>query len=127
MTIIRVSPFTGETITKDIPVTEEEMSKFNAGESLEVAFPSISFEDREFIARGITQEDWDRAYSQGAYELCRARVKIKHHHLEKKLRYTKNFYIRLIYSFPYATTTEFAKWCLTQTHGLMLIDGEMVN
>lgn len=68
MTIIRISPFTGNPISKEIDVTEEEMAKFNAGENLETAFPNISFEDREFIARGITQEDWDRAYNQCAYE-----------------------------------------------------------
>ncbi len=64
MQIIRVSPFTGKIISKDIDITIKQLAEFNAGVPAETAFPGLSFDDVEFISKGITKEEWDRAYNQ---------------------------------------------------------------
>lgn len=57
MLITRKHPFTGQTFTKDLPVTEEEIDRWNKGELIENVWPHLSADDREYILTGIC--DWD--------------------------------------------------------------------
>ncbi len=64
MKITRTSPHTGVTQTRDLPVTEEQFARYNAGEMIQVAFPHLSAGDREFIRTGYTDEDWDDMFPE---------------------------------------------------------------
>ena len=67
MMITRTSPFTGITRTKDIPVTEEQFARWQAGfERIQDAMPYLSASDREFIMTGITDEEWDQEFGEDA-------------------------------------------------------------
>ena len=64
MEITRKSAFTGITRTIDLPITEEQMVSFNKGELIQVAFPQLTADQREFILTGVTSEEWDDMYNQ---------------------------------------------------------------
>jgi hypothetical protein len=63
MRIIRTSPFSGKTVIREIPVTEEQINAWQNGELIQNAMPNISAEDREFIKTGITDEEWEEAFA----------------------------------------------------------------
>jgi hypothetical protein len=54
---------TGEVRTLDLPVTEEQITAYLAGELLQNAFPHLSAGEREFIKTGITDEEWDELFA----------------------------------------------------------------
>lgn len=56
MKFTRVSIVSGIERTRDLPVTEEQMKKFNEGALIQECFPQLSNEDREFLITGMTQE-----------------------------------------------------------------------
>lgn len=62
--ITRVSPFSGKTNSKEIPVTEQQLANWEAGELIQNAMPNISADDREFIKTGITAEEWEEAFGK---------------------------------------------------------------
>lgn len=57
MNITRQHPFTGRITTKDLPITQDELNRWEAGEMVQNVWPNLSADDREFIISGIT--DWD--------------------------------------------------------------------
>lgn len=57
MTITRKHPFTGQTYSKDLTITEEELDRWNKGELIQNVWPHLSSDDREYILTGIC--DWD--------------------------------------------------------------------
>ena len=62
MEITRTSPFSGIVNTREIPVTQEQLDRWNAGELIQHAMPNISADDREFILTGITPEEWSAIF-----------------------------------------------------------------
>ncbi len=59
MQISKVSPLTGKTNTMDIPVTEEQLSRWQRREGLiQNIMPELTAEQREFLMSGYTPEDW---------------------------------------------------------------------
>ena len=63
MLITRTSPFTGKTVTKDLPITEDQYDDWQNGTLIQRAFPHLSPGDREFIKTGITEQEWDRLFN----------------------------------------------------------------
>ncbi len=63
MNITRKSQISGITRTLDLPVTEEQLANYHAGELLQNAFPNLSPADREFIKSGITDEEWQELFA----------------------------------------------------------------
>lgn len=59
MQITRKSPITGDTHTREIDVTEEQLLAWQEGELIQNAMPDLSADDREFILTGITPEEWN--------------------------------------------------------------------
>lgn len=59
MLITRTSMLTGKVHTLDIPVTIEQLDKWERGELIQRAMPNLSDDDREFIMSGITQDEWE--------------------------------------------------------------------
>ena len=63
MLITRKSPFTGKVHTLDIPVTEEQLQRWENGALIQNAMPNLTPDQREFIMTGITAEEWDNAFA----------------------------------------------------------------
>jgi hypothetical protein len=62
MKVTRTSPFSGKENTKELPITEQQLSAWEGGMLAQDAFPNLSADDREFIMTGITSEEWDMAF-----------------------------------------------------------------
>ena len=63
MQIIRTSPFSGNTNSMEIEVTQEQLSSWENGTLIQNAMPNLSADEREFIKTGITPEEWDSAFN----------------------------------------------------------------
>ena len=60
MLITKQSQFTGKTYTREIDITPEEYDRYLAiGGHVQIVFPQLSAEDREFLHTGCTPEEWD--------------------------------------------------------------------
>lgn len=59
MQITRTSMLTNVNRTLDIDVTNEQLSRWENGELIQLAMPHLSSSDREFIMTGIVDEEWD--------------------------------------------------------------------
>ena len=64
MLITRKSMFTGKVHTLDIPVTKEQIDKWQSGVMIQHAMPNISAELREFIKTGVTPEEWKETFGE---------------------------------------------------------------
>jgi len=59
MLIKRTSVLTGVQREKDLPITQEELDRWNNGELIQNVFGHLSEDDREFLMTGITPEEWE--------------------------------------------------------------------
>ena len=64
MLITRTNPFTGEVLSREIPVTEAQMKLWEDGVLIQNAMPNLSADDREFILTGITTEQWKEMFPE---------------------------------------------------------------
>lgn len=64
MEITRTSQLSGIERTLDIPVTQEQLDKWNAGEHIQRVMPNLTAGQREFLMTGITNEEWDEAFKE---------------------------------------------------------------
>lgn len=64
MIIRRSCPVTGEWKEMDLPVTEEQMHRYNSGELAQRVFPHLSADEREFIISGATADIWDEMFPE---------------------------------------------------------------
>jgi hypothetical protein len=62
MQVTRRSPFTGITRTLDLNITEAQVEAYANGALLQVAFPTLNADEREFYKTGITGEEWDQMF-----------------------------------------------------------------
>lgn len=53
----------GKERTLDLPVTEEQLARLQAGELIQNAMPHLTAGEREFIKTGITDEEWDAEFA----------------------------------------------------------------
>ena len=65
MLITRTSPFTGQEHTLDLPITEEQLEKWQGGVLIQNAMPHLTADEREFLMTGITAEEWNHAFGEG--------------------------------------------------------------
>jgi hypothetical protein len=69
MLITRVSPVSGQTNERDIPVTQEQLDNYYLNNYLaQLAFPNLSADEREFIKTGITSEEWDNLFGEDCFD-----------------------------------------------------------
>lgn len=59
MRIARRSPFTGVEHVMDLPLTEREFIRINAGEAVQAVVPHLPADQREFLISGITPTEWE--------------------------------------------------------------------
>jgi hypothetical protein len=64
MIIKRISAFTGKTHTMDLPITHEQLARWQSGELIQRVFPHLSVDEREFLMTGITKEEWDKVFKK---------------------------------------------------------------
>ena len=64
MQITRTSPVSGITRSLEIPCTEEQMAAYKDGALIQIAFPDLTADQREFILTGITEEEWDELFKE---------------------------------------------------------------
>ena len=57
MLITRQHPFTGQLNTKDLPITQDELNRWQSGELIQNVWPNLSADDREFLMTGIINFD----------------------------------------------------------------------
>lgn len=59
MKIYRIHPFTRQGHVMEIPVTEEQLRRWEAGELIQNAMPSLTPGQREFIKTGLLESDFE--------------------------------------------------------------------
>lgn len=68
MQITKTSGFTGVKRTMELDCTDEQIAAWRGGVLLQNAFPNLNAAEREFLATGVTQEEWDAALGTEAGE-----------------------------------------------------------
>lgn len=68
MKIARKSLLSGEINILDLPVTQQQLDRFEnrraTGEYVQTIFKELSPADREFILNGITAAEWAKTYGE---------------------------------------------------------------
>ena len=59
MLITKQSVMTGEKNTMLLPVTNEQIDRWQSGELIQNVFPHQTPSEREFLISGVTPEEWD--------------------------------------------------------------------
>lgn len=62
MKITRKNPISGETVTREIDVSQAQLDAWNSGELIQRAMPDLNEDDREFILTGILPHQWDELF-----------------------------------------------------------------
>jgi hypothetical protein len=64
MIITNKSKVSGKVRSMDLPVTEEQMTRYNSGRfTIQDCFPNLTPDQREFIKTGITAEEWEEVFN----------------------------------------------------------------
>lgn len=77
MKVMRRSPLTKITETRDLPITPEQIARYNEGALIQDAFSNLTPGEREFLKTGYTEDDWRAMFSEDAsresfvFEACR--------------------------------------------------------
>ena len=64
MQITRKSTITGLTHEMNLPITQQELDRWQGGELIQDVFPNLSDDQREFLKTGITAEEWEEAFGE---------------------------------------------------------------
>ena len=59
MKITKRSPLTGKEHTMDLPITQEQLDRWEAGELVQQVFDDLSDSQREFLISGIYEDEWN--------------------------------------------------------------------
>ena len=62
MKITKQSVYTGVTRTLDLPITSEEIARWENGEMIQAVWPNLTDNERLFLLDGATQEEWDAIF-----------------------------------------------------------------
>lgn len=64
MLVKKISPFTGQVASMEIPCTEEQMQRWQSGELIQNAMPNLTPGQREFLISGITPDEWKKMFGE---------------------------------------------------------------
>lgn len=64
MLIKRRSPITGEWRSKDLPVSQQQIDRWQNGELIQNVMPYLSDDDREYIMTGLLPDEWEQLWSK---------------------------------------------------------------
>lgn len=59
MVISKVSVLTGVRHEMDLPITHEQIRRWQSGVMAQDAFPHLDDDQREFLISGATKEEWE--------------------------------------------------------------------
>lgn len=62
MQVTRTSMFTGKVHTMDLPITQEQIDRWQGGELVQNVFPDLTPDQREFLMTGVTAEEWAETF-----------------------------------------------------------------
>jgi hypothetical protein len=63
MLVTRTSAYSGKTTSLDLPISEEDLQKWERGEVLiQDIFSHLTPDQREFLMTGMTSEEWDALF-----------------------------------------------------------------
>jgi len=48
----------------DLPITQEEIDRWQGGEMIQVVWPDLTDNERLFLIDGATQEEWDAQWPE---------------------------------------------------------------
>lgn len=66
MRIVRTSALTNRLHIRELPVTEQEIARWQSGELAQNVWPHLTAEQREFIMTGVTPSEWETAFGPNA-------------------------------------------------------------
>lgn len=66
MRITKTSVYTGITRTRELPITTEEIRRWQSGELIQNVWPDLSDTQRLFLIDGATQQEWDSLWPDSA-------------------------------------------------------------
>lgn len=61
--VINTSILTGKEHAMLLPVTQEQIDRWQGGELVQDVFPHLDDSQREFLVNGITPEEWGKAFN----------------------------------------------------------------
>ena len=64
MIVSKKSMVSGIVHSMDLPVTEEQLKRWEAGELIQDVFPHLSADEREFMTTGIVGDEWNALYPE---------------------------------------------------------------
>jgi len=59
MLITRTSAFSGKENTMDLDITYDHIARWDRGELIQNVMPHLTADEREFLMKGTTPEEWD--------------------------------------------------------------------
>lgn len=63
MIVKRKSILDGKVYEMDLPITPEDLARYDAGEGhVQNIFPNLNADQMEFIMSGITREEWNETF-----------------------------------------------------------------
>ena len=66
MIITRISMFSGKMHSWDLPVTQEQIDRWQRGCLIQNAMPHLTVGQREFFMTGVTPDEWNEAFGEDA-------------------------------------------------------------
>jgi hypothetical protein len=66
--IVRKSILTGITRELDLPITLEQLKRWQEGELIQNVMPELTPSQREFIINGTTDEEWNEIFPELSVE-----------------------------------------------------------
>jgi hypothetical protein len=64
MQITKRSMLTDQEHTQEIDISQDQLSRWMAGELIQNVCPHLSDDDREFLINGITKEEWEQLFGK---------------------------------------------------------------
>jgi len=64
MLIEKQSLFSGKTHIMDLPVTQEQIARWEEGAFIQDVMPELSDSEREFLISGMTDEEWTECWGE---------------------------------------------------------------
>lgn len=61
--VTRQSPLTNGPVTRTLPLTLDQYSRWERGELIQIALPHLTPDEREFLLTGMSEEEWKTNFS----------------------------------------------------------------
>lgn len=64
MIVRKTSPFSGKVNKMNLPITLEQVTRWQGGELIQNAMPDLTPDQREFLITGITPKEWKETFGE---------------------------------------------------------------